>query len=114
MFCPALLYAHPLGEPGFEYKETIKTGTLAAVRRIQRSVQCRIQILSTNSSVTTIIQAIQEGACCLSDWCDNKKRKGGRAAEMGIMPSEAVWHFPMTDPVMNSLIMKRLGIFKNI
>ena len=82
------MYAHPLGEPGFEYKETIKTGTLAAVRRV--TTVCAMpntNPVNDNSSVTDLIirKAIQEGVHCLSDWCDNKKPEGGRTAEMGIM-----------------------------
>ncbi|MEK6581237.1 MAG: dihydroorotase, partial [Nitrospirota bacterium] len=97
----------------FEYKETIKTGTLAAVRGGFTTV-CAMpntNPVNDNSSVTDLIirKAIQEGACTVYPiGAITKGQKGEELAEMGIMHSEGCVAFSDDGrPVMNSLIMRR-------
>ena len=111
---PGLVDMHThLREPGFEYKETIKTGTLAAVRGGITTV-CAMpntNPVNDNSSVTDLIirKAIQEGACTVYPiGAITKGQKGEELAEMGIMHSEGCVAFSDDgSPVMNSLIMRR-------
>ncbi|MBI5205942.1 MAG: dihydroorotase [Nitrospirae bacterium] len=111
---PGLVDMHThLREPGFEYKETIKTGTLAAVRGGFTTV-CAMpntNPVNDNSSVTDLIirKAIQEGACTVYPiGAITKGQKGEELAEMGIMHSEGCVAFSDDGrPVMNSLIMRR-------
>ena len=111
---PGLIDMHThLREPGFEYKETIKTGTLAAVRGGITTV-CAMpntNPVNDNSSVTDLIirKAIQEGACTVYPiGAITKGQKGEELAEMGIMHSEGCVAFSDDgSPVMNSLIMRR-------
>ena len=80
---PGLVDMHThLREPGFEYKETIKTGTLAAVRGGFTTV-CAMpntNPVNDNSSVTDLIirKAIQEGACTVYPIGAITKRPEGR------------------------------------
>jgi dihydroorotase len=106
------MHAH-LREPGFEYKETIKTGTMAAVSGGFTSI-CAMpntNPVNDNSSVTDFIirKAIQEGACTVYPiGAITKNQKGEELAEMGIMFSEGCIAFSDDGkPVMNSLIMRR-------
>ncbi|MFA4827913.1 MAG: dihydroorotase [Thermodesulfovibrionales bacterium] len=111
---PGLVDMHThLREPGFEYKETIKTGTLAAVSGGFTTV-CAMpntNPVNDNSSVTDLIirKAIQEGACTVYPiGAITKGQKGEELAEMGIMHSEGCVAFSDDGrPVMNSLIMRR-------
>ncbi len=111
---PGLVDMHThLREPGFEYKETIKTGTLAAVRGGITTV-CAMpntNPVNDNSSVTDLIirKAIQEGACTVYPiGAITKGQKGEELAEMGIMHGEGCVAFSDDgSPVMNSLIMRR-------
>lgn len=106
------MHAH-LREPGFEYKETIKTGTMAAVKGGFTTV-CAMpntNPVNDNSSVTDFIirKAIQEGACTVYPiGAITKGQKGEELAEMGIMYSEGCIAFSDDGrSVMNSLIMRR-------
>ncbi|MEW6109868.1 MAG: dihydroorotase [Nitrospirota bacterium] len=102
-----------LREPGFEYKETIRTGTLAAVKGGFTTV-CAMpntNPVNDNSSVTDFIirKAIQEGACTVYPiGTITKGQRGEELAEMGIMFNEGCVAFSDDGrPVMNSLIMRR-------
>jgi dihydroorotase len=111
---PGLIDMHThLREPGFEYKETIKTGTMAAVKGGFTTV-CSMpntNPVNDNSSVTDFIirKAIQEGACTVYPiGAITKGQKGEELAEMGIMYSEGCVAFSDDGkPVMSSLIMRR-------
>jgi len=106
------MHAH-LREPGYEYKETIKTGTLAAVKGGFATV-CAMpntNPVNDNSSVTDFIirKAVQEGACTVYPiGAITKGQKGDELAEMGIMHSEGCVAFSDDgNPVMSSLVMRR-------
>jgi dihydroorotase len=111
---PGLIDMHThLREPGFEYKETIKTGTLAAVKGGFTSV-CAMpntNPVNDNSSVTDFIirKAIQEGECTVYPiGAITKGQKGEELAEMGIMCAEGCVAFSDDGrPVMSSLVMRR-------
>ncbi|MDO8746468.1 MAG: dihydroorotase [Thermodesulfovibrionales bacterium] len=111
---PGLIDMHThLREPGFEYKETIKTGTMAAVKGGFTTV-CAMpntNPVNDNSSVTDFIirKAIQEGACTVYPiGAITKGQKGEELAEMGIMFAEGCVAFSDDGkPVMSSLIMRR-------
>lgn len=111
---PGLVDMHThLREPGFEYKETIKTGTAAAVKGGFTTV-CAMpntNPVNDNSSVTDFIirKAIQEGACTVYPiGAITKGQKGEELAEMGIMYDEGCVAFSDDGrPVMNSLMMRR-------
>jgi len=111
---PGLIDMHThLREPGFEYKETIKTGTMAAVKGGFTSV-CAMpntNPVNDNSSVTDFIirKAIQEGECTVYPiGAITKGQKGEELAEMGIMYAEGCVAFSDDGrPVMSSLVMRR-------
>lgn len=111
---PGLIDMHThLREPGYEYKETIKTGTMAAVSGGFTNI-CAMpntNPVNDNSSVTDFIirKAIQEGACTVYPVGSiTKNQNGEELAEMGIMFSEGCIAFSDDGkPVMNSLIMRR-------
>jgi dihydroorotase len=106
------MHAH-LREPGFEYKETIKTGTMAAIRGGFTTVCCMPNTfpINDNASVTEFIKrkASQEGHCTvLPIGAITKGEKGEELAEMGTMEKEGCIAFSDDgQPVMNSLIMRR-------
>jgi dihydroorotase len=111
---PGLVDMHVhLREPGFEYKETIKTGTMAAVKGGFTAI-CAMpntNPVNDNSSVTDFIirKAIQEGACTVYPiGAITKGQKGEELAEIGIMHAEGCIAFSDDGrPVMSSLIMRR-------
>src|SRR4030042_2248256 len=100
-------------EPGFEYKETIKTGTIAAVKGGFTTVCCMPNTypVNDNASVTEFIirKAAQEGHCTvLPIGAITKGQKGEELAEIGTMRNEGCIAFSDDgQPVMNSLIMRR-------
>jgi dihydroorotase len=106
------MHAH-LREPGFEYKETIKTGTTAAIRGGFTTVCCMPNTfpVNDNASVTEFIKrkASQEGCCSvLPIGAITKGQKGEELAEIGTMRNEGCIAFSDDgQPVMNSLIMRR-------
>ncbi|MEW6002886.1 MAG: dihydroorotase [Nitrospirota bacterium] len=111
---PGLIDMHVhLREPGFEYKETIKTGTMAAVKGGFTTVCCMPNTLpvNDNASVTEFIirKASQEGVCTvLPIGAITKSQKGEEIAEIGAMKQEGCIAFSDDGkPVMNSLIMRR-------
>jgi dihydroorotase len=111
---PGLLDLHThLREPGFEYKETIKTGTAAAVKGGFTAV-CAMpntNPVNDNSSVTDFIirKAIEEGTCTVYPiGAITRGQRGEELAEMGIMYGEGCVAFSDDGrPVMNSQIMRR-------
>ncbi|MBM4146302.1 MAG: dihydroorotase [Nitrospira sp.] len=111
---PGLIDMHVhLREPGFEYKETISSGTLAAVKGGFTTVCCMPNTfpVNDNASVTEFIKrkASQEGHCTvLPIGAITKGQKGEELAEIGTMKKEGCIAFSDDGhPVMNSLIMRR-------
>ncbi|MEW6163061.1 MAG: dihydroorotase [Nitrospirota bacterium] len=111
---PGLIDMHVhLREPGFEYKETIKTGTAAAIRGGFTTVCCmpNTHPVNDNASVTEFIirKAAQEGLCTvLPIGAITKGQKGKELVEMGTMKDQGCIAFSDDGlPVMNSLIMRR-------
>jgi dihydroorotase len=111
---PGLVDMHVhLREPGFEYKETIKTGTMAAIKGGFTTVCCMPNTypVNDNASVTEFIirKAAQKGYCTvLPIGAITKGQKGKELAEIGTMINEGCIAFSDDGhPVMNSLIMRR-------
>lgn len=111
---PGLIDMHVhLREPGFEHKETIKTGTLAAVKGGFTTVCCmpNTSPVNDNASVTEFIQrkASQEGYCSVFPiGAVTKGQRGEELAEMGAMRKEGCVAFSDDGhPVMHSLVMRR-------
>ncbi len=111
---PGLVDMHVhLREPGFEYKETIKTGTEAAVRGGVTSVCCmpNTSPVNDNSSVTEFIlrKAAHEGACRVYPiGAITKGQKGEELAEMAMMYEAGCVAFSDDGkPVTDSLLMRR-------
>ena len=111
---PGLVDMHVhLREPGFEYKETIKTGTLAAVRGGFTSLCCmpNTKPVNDNETVTEFIlrKAYAEGACYVFPiGAITKGQRGEELAEMGMMYEAGCVAFSDDGmPVMNSLLMRR-------
>lgn len=111
---PGLIDMHVhLREPGFEYKETISSGSLAAVKGGFTTVCCMPNTfpVNDNASVTEFIKrkASQEGHCTvLPIGAITKCQKGEELAEIGTMKKEGCIAFSDDgNPVMNSLIMRR-------
>jgi dihydroorotase len=111
---PGLVDMHVhLREPGFEYKETIKTGTAAAVRGGITSVCCmpNTNPVNDNSSVTEFIRkrAAQEGACSVFPvGAITKGQKGEELAEFTMMYEAGCVAFSDDGrPVTESLMMRR-------
>jgi dihydroorotase len=111
---PGLIDMHVhLREPGFEYKESIQTGTMAAVKGGFTTVCCMPNTfpVNDNASVTEFIKrkASQEGHCAvLPIGAITKEQKGGELAEIGTMRNEGCIAFSDDgQPVTNSLIMRR-------
>jgi len=111
---PGLIDMHVhLREPGFEHKETIKTGTMAAIKGGFTTICCMPNTLPVNdhASVTEFIirKATQEGFCkVLPIGAITKGQKGEELAEIGTMKNEGCVAFSDDgNPVMNSLIMRR-------
>lgn len=111
---PGLIDMHVhLREPGFEHKETIRTGTMAAVKGGFTTVCCMPNTfpVNDNASVTEFIQrkAAQEGFCwVLPIGAITKGQKGDELAEIGTMWKEGCVAFSDDGrPLMNSLLMRR-------
>lgn len=111
---PGLVDMHThLREPGFEHKETIKTGTMAAIKGGFTSVCCmpNTNPINDNRTVTDYIlrKAYAEGACYVYPiGAITKGQKGEELAEIGMMHEEGCVAFSDDGrPVMNSLIMRR-------
>ncbi|GBD99676.1 dihydroorotase [bacterium BMS3Abin07] len=111
---PGLVDMHVhLREPGYEYKETIKSGTMAAVRGGFTSVCCMpdTKPVNDNETVTEFIlrKAYAEGACYVYPiGAVTKGQEGRELAEMGMMREAGCVAFSDDGmPVKNSLIMRR-------
>jgi dihydroorotase len=111
---PGLVDMHThLREPGYEYKETIKTGTIAALKGGFTSVCCmpNTNPVNDNETVTEFIlrKTYAEGACYVYPiGAITKGQRGEELAEMGMMKEAGCVAFSDDGrPVMNSLIMRR-------
>jgi len=106
------LHVH-LREPGFEHKETIQTGTYAAIRGGFTAVcpMANTNPVNDNATVTSFMirKAIQEGYCYLFPvGAITKGQNGLELAEMALMcEAGAVAFSDDGKPVMNSLVMRR-------
>lgn len=106
------LHVH-LREPGFEHKETIKTGTLAAVRGGFTSVCCmpNTKPVNDNETVTEFIlrKAFAEGSCYVYPiGAISKSQQGEELAEIGMMKEAGCVAFSDDGfGLMNSLLMRR-------
>jgi len=102
-----------LREPGFEYKETIETGTEAAIAGGITSVCCmpNTSPVNDNASITDFIikKAIERGFCDVFPvGAITKGQKGEELAEFGMMYEAGCIAFSDDGrPVMDSLIMRR-------
>lgn len=112
---PGLVDMHThLREPGFEHKETIKTGTMAAVAGGFTSVCCmpNTNPVNDNKTVTEFIlrKAYAEGVCYVYPIGSiTKGQKGSELAEMGMMCDAGCVAFSDDGrAIINSLIMKRV------
>ncbi|MCL5024129.1 MAG: dihydroorotase [Nitrospirae bacterium] len=111
---PGLVDMHThLREPGFESKETIRSGTQAAVRGGFTSVCCMPNTVpvNDNETVTEFIlrKNYAEGACYVFPiGAVTKGQRGEELAEMGMMLAAGCVAFSDDGrPVMNSLLMRR-------
>ena len=111
---PGLVDMHVhLREPGFEHKETISTGTHAAVRGGFTSVCCmpNTSPVNDNAGITEYIlkKAVQEGMCNVFPiGAVTKGQMGEELAEFGMMLEEGCVAFSDDGrPVVNSRIMRR-------
>lgn len=111
---PGLVDMHThLREPGFEYKETIRTGTVAAVKGGFTSVcpMPNTAPVNDNETVTEFIlrKNYAEGACYVYPiGAITKGQKGEELAEMGMMREAGCVAFSDDGrPVMNGLVMRR-------
>jgi len=112
---PGLVDIHVhLREPGFEYKETIATGTLAAVAGGVTSVAC---MPNTNPPIDdqAIVyfiksKAEKEGHCHVFPiGCISKRREGTEMAELGeLKRAGAVGLSDDGAPIMNAELMRRV------
>ncbi len=111
---PGLVDMHVhLREPGFEYKETIQTGTEAAVAGGITSVCCmpNTNPVNDNASVTDFIlkRTMERGFCDVFPvGAITKGQKGEELAEFGMMYEAGCIAFSDDGrPVTDSLIMRR-------
>ncbi|MGB9822182.1 MULTISPECIES: dihydroorotase [Thermodesulfovibrio] len=111
---PGLIDMHThLREPGYEYKETIRTGTLAAVKGGFTSVCCMANTnpVNDNPEVTYYIlaKAKEEGSCDVYPvGAITKRLKGEELSEMAMLRQAGCIAFSDDGmPVMNAMIMRR-------
>ncbi len=111
---PGLIDIHcHLREPGYEYKETIRTGTLSAAKGGFTSVVCMANTdpVNDNKSVTEfIIRKAKEEGCCRVFPCGavTKGLKGEELSEIGEMVLAGI--VAISDdgkPVKNSQVLRR-------
>ncbi|KWT92704.1 dihydroorotase [Candidatus Magnetominusculus xianensis] len=106
------MHAH-LREPGFEYKETIKSGTSAAVKGGFTSVCCMPNTKPVNDNETVaefiVKKALSEGFCNVFPiGAITKRQEGVELAEMGMMKDAGCVAFSDDGrPVTDSLLMRR-------
>jgi len=111
---PGLVDMHThLREPGYEYKETIKTGTMAAVKGGFTTVCCmpNTEPINDTISVTEFIlkKAEEEGSCTVYPIAAITKGENGEAmTELeALIKAGSIAFSDDGKPVMNSLIMRR-------
>lgn len=111
---PGLVDMHThLREPGYEYKETIKTGTLAAAKGGFTTVCCmpNTNPVNDNISVTEFIieRASKEGSCTVYPIAAvTMGQKGEALTELeALLKAGCIAFSDDGRPVMNSLIMRR-------
>jgi len=111
---PGLVDMHThLREPGYEYKETIKTGTLAAVRGGYTTVCCMPNTEPINDSVPVtqyiLDKAAKEGACSVYPIAAiTKGQKSEALCELeALIKAGCIAFSDDGRPVTNSLIMRR-------
>ncbi len=111
---PGLVDMHThLREPGFEYKETIKTGTMAGIRGGFTSLcpMPNTNPVNDNPTVAAFVikKAMAEGYCSVFPiGAITKGQQGLELAEMGLMQEiGCVAYSDDGRPVMNSLVMRR-------
>ena len=112
--CPGFIDLHVhLREPGFEHKETILTGTRAAVAGGFTAVACMPNTdppCDNEAVVKFILKKAQEAgyARVLPVGCVTKGRKGAELAELGSMASEGAVAFSDDGScVFDSILMRR-------
>jgi dihydroorotase len=118
---PGLVDMHThLRDPGFEYKETIASGTMAAVRGGYTTVCCMPNTSPVNDdvSVTDYIlrKAQEEGSCAVYPvGALTKGSRGEELSEFGVLTEAGCVAFSDDGrPVMNSLIMRRVLEYSRI
>jgi len=111
---PGLVDMHThLREPGFEFKETIKTGTMAGIRGGFTSLcpMPNTNPVNDNPTVAAFVikKAMAEGHCSVFPiGAITKGQQGQELAEMGLMNEIGCVAFSDDGrPVMNSLVMRR-------
>jgi dihydroorotase len=111
---PGLVDMHThLREPGFEYKETIKTGTMAGIRGGFTSLcpMPNTNPVNDNPTVAAFVikKAMAEGYCSVFPiGAITKGQHGQELAEMGLMQEiGCVAYSDDGRPVMNALVMRR-------
>jgi len=111
---PGLVDMHVhLREPGFEYKETIKTGTSAAARGGFTSVCCMPNTNPVNDTISVtefiIERAKHEGSCTVFPIAAiTKGQQGEELTELeALMKAGCIAFSDDGSPVANSLIMRR-------
>jgi dihydroorotase len=111
---PGLVDMHThLREPGYEHKETIRTGTMAAVRGGFTSVcpMPNTSPVNDNPTVTAFMikKAVEEGYCSVYPiGAITKGQKGEELAEIGLMYDAGCRAFSDDGrPVISSIVMRR-------
>jgi len=110
---PGLVDMHcHLREPGFEYKETIKSGTRAAAAGGFTSVCCmpNTKPVNDNETVTEFIirKALSEGVCDVFPIGSiTKRQEGAELAEMGMMKDAGCVAFSDDGRPVESALMMR-------
>lgn len=111
---PGLVDMHThLREPGFEYKETISTGTMAAARGGFTSVCCMPNTNPVNDTISVaefiLKKAAKEGSCAVYPIAAITKGQNGETlTELEALINVGCVAFSDDGrPVMNSLIMRR-------
>ncbi len=118
---PGLVDMHThLREPGFEYKETIATGTLAALKGGFTSVCCmpNTNPVNDNKSVTEFIidKALRQGACSVYPiGAITQRQEGEQMTEFGTLINSGCVAFSDDGmPVTDSLVMRRVLEYSKI
>ncbi|MEE8329918.1 MAG: amidohydrolase family protein, partial [Thermodesulfovibrionia bacterium] len=111
---PGLVDMHThLREPGFEYKETIMTGTMAAIKGGFTSVCCMSNTNPINDTIAVtefiIEKASKKGACTVYPiGAITKGQEGKELTELEkLINAGCVAFSDDGKPVINSLIMRR-------